>query len=239
MTMTEPFYLGAYWGPRGESVSACAERLTTCLLRIGSLAPLAATWYRKAGRRKDAMGSPVSVESSALRELLLAGVNRRDFGGDVINELGFSVSLWNGDSRAPVGFSVTCGAAPSTPGVMNSFVLNLPSPEAGGAQFYEPSTARALVMAVVAAWEPDWATFASHRLREAVDPAPRQPVTGWITYLSARGRRPVPSRLGAVVEQLDDGALVVSAASVDEIDTNELRGLAATLEKAGTLTPTR
>jgi hypothetical protein len=27
MSMDEPFYLGAYWGPRRESVEACAEHL--------------------------------------------------------------------------------------------------------------------------------------------------------------------------------------------------------------------
>lgn len=94
------------------------------------------------------------------------------------------------------------------------------------------------MLAVVEAWEPDWATFASHRLREVVDPAPRQPVTGWITYLSPRGRKPVPTHEDAVVEPAGEGVMLVTADSVDYLNGADLRGLAATLEQAGTLTPT-
>jgi len=43
----------------------------------------------------------------------------------VIEELGFSIGLWN-HSRPTVGLSASVGAYPSVPGVMNCFVLNFP-----------------------------------------------------------------------------------------------------------------
>lgn len=177
--MTEPFYLGAYWGPRAESVASCAEKLAACLRHLQSGSPLLGIWYEKGRRLPDAKRRPVDTSPSNLKPLLTEGVNRRD---------------------ASLG------------------------------------TARRLVEAVVGAWEPDWATLTSYGLHDAVDPGPRQPILGWITYLSAH--RPVPPHVASgSVEPREDGTLVVAADSVDAVDASVLRRLAEDLEDAGSLVP--
>lgn len=109
-----------------------------------------------------------------MRQLLDQGVNRRDVGSDVIEELGFSVGLWN-RARPAVGLSVTAGAYPSFAGVLNSVVLDFPPPEAEAMLLYDPRPAGAILEAVVESWEPDWATWTTHALRSAQGAAPCEP----------------------------------------------------------------
>lgn len=234
--VTDPHYLGAYWGPRAESAASCAERLAVCLQRLERCSPLLGGWYERADRRSEAAPRSVNTSPSSLSLLLSEGVNRRDADGEAMTHLGFSAGLWNRQSRAAVGLSVHCGASTASPGVMNSFVLDLPTPDEAS-QLFELGTARRMVEAVASAWEPDWATFTSYELHDAVDPAPRQPVPGWITYLS--GARPAPADAAfATVEHSDVGALVVAADSLDALSPNRLQRLADDLEKAGSLEPT-
>lgn len=237
--MDEPFYLGAYWGPRRESAAARARRLADCFARLGACSELLGSWREKVDRKEQASHTAVSSESEALRELMLAGVNRRDADGSPIDELGFSVGLWNGDREAAIGLSISCGGWASTPGVMNAFVLDLPPRLPGPtAQLYELDTALAIMRAVVEAWEPDWATLTSYELAAALDPAPREPSVGWVTFLSDRralpGDVPVP-----FCERLSSkGVLLVAADRVGDVDVSGLREIAATLDEAGTLAPT-
>jgi hypothetical protein len=102
MTIDEPFYLGLYWGARCEPVEVCAGRLASCLASLGRCSVSLGSWSTRAG--------DVDADADALRELLLAGVNRRDAGASPIEELGFSVGLWNRDRQVPIGVSVTCGS---------------------------------------------------------------------------------------------------------------------------------
>jgi hypothetical protein len=226
--MDEPFYLGAYWGPRRESVEDCAERLARCLGDLAACNDSLAQWSKKPS-------GAVEVTTSSLRELLLAGVNRRDADGTPIAELGFSAGLWNGDRKVPVGLSVTCGAWTSTPGVMNAVVLDLPTPGEAPA-LYELDTARCLMRAVVEAWEPDWATLTTYELADALDAGPREPAVGWLTFLA--GGRPVAADVPARREELGSGALLVAAERVEDVGVARVSALAGALRSVGALTPT-
>jgi len=205
--VSEPFYLGAYWGPRKEAVASCADRLAACLSGLARASELVGTWYLKANRKSEMTKAPVSIEPEALATLLQAGQNRRDVDREPILELGFSVAMWNGDYKRAVGMSVKCGAWSTV--VPNSFVLSLPSIDDGAAELYAPDVAQELIRSVVTAWEPEWATFTSHSLREAQQLAPGAPVLGWATYLASRdgvSEPQVPS--GVSSEPLGAGVLV-------------------------------
>ncbi len=239
MTVDEPFYLGAYWGPRREPVGACAQRLADCVARLGACSELLRTWYEKADRKADARHRPVVPAAEVLRKLMVAGVNRRDANGSVIEELGFSVGLWNGDHKTSVGLSISCGGWTSVPEVMNAFNLDLPTPaEELGGQIYELDTALAIMRVVVGAWEPDWATLTSYRLADAVDAGPRKPIVGWITFLA--DRREVPSRLPVAAREsmAGQGTLLVAAERAGEVGSSRLREIARALNEAGALIST-
>lgn len=186
----EPFYLGAYWGRRRESSLRCGERLAGCVARLGEIDEALARWFRRASS-KAAAKTPVNLDPESLGRLLAQGRNRRDLDKEVIEELGFSVGLWN-RAKPVVGLSATVGAHPSFPGVLNSLVLDFPPPESEALRLYEPSVAEAIFDAVIEAWEPAWATWTSHSLRGAQDSEAREPVVGWMTYMAAPVRADVP-----------------------------------------------
>ena len=124
--MADLFYTGAYWGPRTESLAQCATRLEICLRSLGASHEVLSRWYGKGRSRSAASRRAIDVEIGTLESMLARGRNRTDVGGEVIAELGFSLELWNNNPVA-VSFSTLCGAAPTTPSIMNSCVLTLPA----------------------------------------------------------------------------------------------------------------
>ncbi|MGH8884623.1 MAG: Imm52 family immunity protein [Egibacteraceae bacterium] len=235
---SDPFYLGAYWGPRSEPVQVCARRLTRCLESLGTVSEILGSWYLTGHTLQAAQRYPVAIEASALVDVLLAGQNRRDADKSVITELGYSASVWNGNAKAPAGVRVTCGAYTTAPGlVSNTFVLDLPAPDQASA-LYEPVLARKLMQAVVDAWEPDWAVLVSDSLRDAQQPRPRQPVIGWMTYLSScQGTFPTLPN-GVLAESMGKGTLILFDERPCVLTAPKVQELAALLDDAGCLQPT-
>ena len=228
----DPFYVGAYWGARPESSHRCAERFARCAARLGDIDEVLGSWYRQ-GANRAAAKMPVDLDPEPLSRLLSQGQNRRDVGGEVIQELGFSFALWNGAIPA-VGMSGTVGAHPATPGVLNSFVLDLPPPSPAARRLYEPRAAEAVFDAVIEAWEPDWATWTSHALRSAQDAAPREPVVGWITYLCASALK---NSVGIAARPLLRGVVIRVGEDVTGAEEKKVLAMRARLSKAGVLRP--
>jgi hypothetical protein len=219
--MVEAFYLGAYWGSRSESSLECSERLQHCLTSLGQIDPALSSWFRR-GASKAAAKTPIELDLESLNELLIGGRSRRDFGGEVIEELGFSVGLWN-RAKPVIGLSTTVGAHPSFPGVLNSFVLNFPPPETDALRLYEPGVAQAILEAVVEAWEPAWATWSSPSLRAAQGAGPREPVLGWMTYFDAPATDALPDLASRPLLQGRVIQIGAGAAAVNELDVLSLR----------------
>lgn len=235
--VTEPFVLGAYWGPRRESVDACAMRLSRCLRELGSAHEVLASWYRKGTGRAARQKPPVATDVESLRDLLLAGRNRTDFGREVIEELGFSVDLWN-RNPVEVGLGIHCGSHTTVAGIMNSFVLDLPKPDASSAPLFSRDVAGGLVRTAAWCWEPDWAVLTTSSLRERQAAGPREPSVGWVTYL--RDPRPIPNTLptGVIAERLNGGTLLLVGGSAEDVPVDTVDSLRDDLTRAGTLYPT-
>jgi hypothetical protein len=222
--MADPFFAGAYWGSRQEPVDSCATRLAECLTRLGHVDPALATWFRKGRSRGEASRQQVTATTPDLTEVLLASRSRRDSDGGTIDELGFTVGLWN-RSKPAVAFSTTCGARASDKGVMNSFVLDLPESDCDSTRLFIEDVARSVMRILVECWEPDWATWASYSIRAAQRPLPLQPVIGWFTYLR---NVPHPEKVSdtfdkvslpgtAKIEQMAHGVAVQLGSRPDDI----------------------
>ncbi|MFI9811196.1 Imm52 family immunity protein [Saccharothrix variisporea] len=211
MTTNEPVYLAAYWGDRADSLDSCADRLRRTCQNLAQVHDALGRWYRK-GRSKAA-AEPVPHDSAALRDLLVRGRNRADADGRVIEELGYSVGLWNRGNDLPVSLNVTCGHHAGVPGVLNSVVLGLPELAGSGpaSALYRSDVAVGMISAVVEPWDPDWALLAPYSLRDAQarSGATWSPVVGWLTYLSPARAAEFEAPEGASVSRLGDGRLVV------------------------------
>jgi hypothetical protein len=108
-----------------------------------------------------------------------------------MEELGFSVGMWNGGTPAKsVGLSVSCGSYWTGPNGIggNSVVIDLPQ-ELG---VLGRSQCMANVLVVVAkCWEPDRAHVSSTKLAKVEDVVPGKPIEGptffdWMLYVSSK-----------------------------------------------------
>ena len=229
--MTEPSYIGAYWGPRPAPVDACAARLATFMESLSEIDPLLASWYETGYSLKSARAKKVEPHPRVLRELLLAGQARRDDPArTAMSDLGFRIGLWNGNDTQ-IRLSTTCGAAPSVPGILNAVVVGLPEAEGPALSLYRPMTGLAILKSIVAVWEPSWVTWTNHRLRNAQQPKPGQVVAGWATYVASPSPSPFPGGNlppGVAVETLGTGVLITigdDPVSVPESSVLAVRGL--------------
>jgi len=173
-------YIGAYWGPRQESADQCAERLKASFSELAATSDVFASWYEKGRSRRDALKHPVQPDD--LLTLVESGCSKRDSDKSVIEDLGFRVGVWNGESEErSASLSVRCGAHSQNPNLGNSVVLSLP--EVLG-DLAEKERALKALMAVVRAWEPDWAGIISHESADARPFTPGSPFVDWMIYLN-------------------------------------------------------
>jgi hypothetical protein len=182
--MTDLLSVNAYWGPLPESMEECANRLEAFLASVAGIDSLLATWFETGDSRSSALESKVEPRAEQLWDLLLAGRNREDFGGAVIQDLGFNFDVWNGQEH-DIALSVRCGSW--TPHVSpNSVILNLPDvDEPSMLPLFRPGPALALVRATVSAWAPSRAAWTSRHLKREQGAQMGEVVVGWATYLSA------------------------------------------------------
>ena len=167
-------FMGAYWSERKESREQAAERLARFLEAVSREDPAMTTWYKKA-RSKAAANTPVGTDPASIASNFR--VNRRDVDNEVIPDLGFSFSAWNGES---IGLSAAIGAF--SPYVLNSVVLSC----APGSATKSPSQWRRILEAAVAAFQPEHAVVTSHELLTRVG-ADHPWEAGWLTYQPNRG----------------------------------------------------
>ena len=215
--MAESFYVGAYWGPRGESVDQCAERLSRLLVSLGEIDPRLGSWFKTGGSRKAALKRPVDPSIDALQELLLAGRLRRDNEArSVMSELGFRAGLWNGQD-VEVGLSVRCGSPAAISGMTsNTLVMQLPLAEGEALALYRREVALEVLRSVVTAWQPSWCTWTNDSLRSAQNAQPGEVVAGWATYLAdPDGVRTDRLPAKATTEPLGSGLLLVAEGDAD------------------------
>ena len=208
--MTNGVVIGAYWGDRPESIESCVERLAGCLDSLADIEARFGTWYSKKSSRKAGSGASLSHTAETLSQILLAGRNRRDFGGTVNEQLGFSMNAWNGDYERSASLSVFCGGYAGVAGLVNHFVISTPDSLDELVEAMDLATAKRLLTTIAGSWRPDWATIATDEMREEQRPLPRQPIVGIATYLG-RARHVTGDNLPgwASIEMVDHGTLLL------------------------------
>ncbi len=207
MTRVESFYTAAYWGARQETVEACAARVQNFLTAIETLSPDFSGWRKKGRSKKEALASGrINAHShEALVALLSKGRSRKDVGADVIAELGFSMSAWNGGDKESVsGLSITCGLYSAVGGLSNAVVLDLPQ------RFDIDSKEKIgnLLRAFAEAWEPDWAIVTSQSARD--HQTGHGPYLDRALYISNATLAPPMLPSSAIRCHLADGTLYVA-----------------------------
>jgi hypothetical protein len=173
----------SFWGDRPEPVEDLAARLSRFLRELGELHPLLSTWVERGGSRATA-STAVGIDPETLTQRLSNGRNRKDVGGEVIEELGFRFGFWNGKD-ASVGIGGTVGLYAGNPAVRNAVNLKLGTLDSGTADLSQIGRARAITRAFVDAWEPDSVSWMSRSMFEVHPVEAGVPPVGWLTYLSA------------------------------------------------------
>jgi hypothetical protein len=231
-------YIGAYWGPRQESAGQCAERMLACLTEFHGIGGVIASWYDKARNKRDANHRQEELQrplhmwgDEELVRLFEGGRNRRDLDHSVIEELGFRATAWNwsepksaSSSSETMKMTVTCGCYSHRVG--NALVLDFP--EVLGDRAEKESALKAL-MAVVRAWEPDWAGLISRASRNARQFTPGSPFVDWMIYLKQTNidASELPSS-ASVVSVDGKGTIVITQdAPVDPSDQSHVQNVQA------------
>lgn len=107
----QQYNIAVYWKPRQEDLSDCVSRCVRQFQGLARVSVQFSQWFGTGSTRAQALQQPIEAQSSpAIRDLLLKGVHRRDVGGAVIPELGYSLALWNGrPAGSQASARVACG----------------------------------------------------------------------------------------------------------------------------------
>src|SRR5262249_1770863 len=199
---------------------------------------LLATWYLRG--MSSAARQPVSRDHEALVALIGTGRHRADGSKKLMDDLGFTIGAWNGNKELPAAWDASCGGCTAFAGIMNSFVLDLAERDQDirSALLYDPQVSRAMLQTIIDAWDPDWAVFTSHALRDLRDLPPRAPHVGWLTYLSSPRAVPPEAAKLASVEIQDAGTVLMLGDKSAELHEQAVVKLLDLLTNEGSLQPT-
>jgi hypothetical protein len=180
----DDFYVGVYWNARKETAPACADRLVRFLSTLSVCDAVFASWYKLGKSHRQAKQVEIDFKNKdCLLDLLDRGRHRKDIGNEVMEDLGFSVGIWNGgETSKMVGLRITCGLYSTAPGLGgNCVVIDLPE-ELGDLRQSE-RMANTLI-AVARCWEPDWGGVISRKSRSTRKFVPGKPFVDWMLYIS-------------------------------------------------------
>jgi hypothetical protein len=181
------------------------------------------------------LNSPVALDKEFLTELMLRGRQYGDVGHQLMERLGFSVAMWNGKEPG-VSLRVRVGAFGTGPSsVNNTVILSIGRRVGGPEELFELGVPEKVMGAVVASWNPDWATWNNRQVRDSqeVEALGLGVQIGWLTYLSAPR-----AKLANIPEAqpMGTGVLVRASDSARNFDTERVIALHRTL--GGALWPT-
>lgn len=218
-------YVGAYWGPRAQSVDECAKFVADLIGKMAGIDPLLAGWRSGANSRSNAIDQTVvSVDHVDIVERLLSGRNRTDTDGAVIEDLGFSVVWWNGskEKETSIGLSIHVGV--TSPWTLNSVVVRLPGP-AAAPNLYMRENAYKILTTIIDIFNPEHAVWTNHSLTK-LQSAPDRVTddggfvlgelsghpAGWATYIAdceTNHLEPQQLPISARIERVAQGTLVI------------------------------
>ncbi len=168
-------FAGAYWSHRPETRREAAVRLATFLDSIAGIGEPLAVWYPKQRRKPKGPLQPAKVDVEALQAGLRS--NRRDVGGTVIEELGYSIAFWNGGD-----LSLSAGIGGWAPEVGNAVVLS----DGSGPAVLDDAAWERVLEEMIRAFEPESATVVSSAALKA-SPGGDVIDLGWLSWRRSDG----------------------------------------------------
>ena len=184
------YILRAYWKPRKETIDSCAERLFRFLTALSECDAVFSRWFKQGMSRRKALQSEIDFKNkTCLLELLDKGRHRNDVGREVMEDLGFSVGMWNGEAPTKaVSLRVSCGSYWNGPAGTggNSVVIDLPE-ECG--DLLRNERMESVLVVAAKCWEPDWVRVSLTQLAKVEDVVPGKPLEGpkyfdWMLYVN-------------------------------------------------------
>jgi hypothetical protein len=206
--MAETYYIGAYWGVRREDAEACARRLSALVQSLAPMDPLFASWFKHAKSLKESLKRPLELEPSSLQKYVQSRI-MRDSGRKPMEDLGFSVWLWNGEQGGNHAWlSMACGGFSEFVG--NRCLLKAPYEGPGSERVLTTPFQTQALQAIATAWDPDWGVGISSAHRDIIEARCPDVLVGWVTYLSRRLGRVPPLPAPVRIEPVEDkGTLVI------------------------------
>lgn len=141
--------VGVYWRARAAQQSGCSAKALAHFELLAKAGAGLDNWFQKASRKPK---EPVPANVTSLDGLgALWRANRTEIGGSVITELGWSLSLWNGDRcGASATTNLHCGCTSER--VSNSAVVKVTREDGTG---LEDAEAVELLKALIELWDAD------------------------------------------------------------------------------------
>lgn len=147
--------LGLYWRARQDGLEDSGRRAYETLRQLQQLGY--EHYYLLGRSRRDALKRKFEVTEENVLARLSKGVNHTDIPRRPIPELGWSMSLWSGDTDSEsYSISMRCGGYSEHVG--NSVVLNLP-PSGRFSISAAPDRAMQAYEALLGIWQPEQAVL--------------------------------------------------------------------------------
>ena len=159
----ERLTIGAYWGPRKESSSACAARAMVMIDKLSHASPLLAVWLQGGLGKKQKIET---VNSSQDFDRLFAASNLRQLNKideSLRESVGFHLMLWNGQKNTEKISNLGIGCGKFGSELTNAVYLELPRELSS--QTCEDVFGRDVLEALIDSWDPDWAAAYYHKTR--------------------------------------------------------------------------
>jgi Immunity protein 52 len=180
------FWAGVYWGLRQETSQSCAQRTARFFEKLARVDPSYSRWCGFGRTDEESSRLRVDLTPTSLEGLFRDGVNRYDAEPHrVIEELGFSIDLWNGELPDGVIMSIHCGDYARTLG-NNSCILQLPQTPQNIERIFTIPKLTEILRCMISEFDPDWGVVSSTKyLLDFPKPTDKK-IPGWVIYLSNR-----------------------------------------------------
>lgn len=183
----------AYWAGRKEDAHMCAVRASRFLSSLSELSADMTGWRETGRNKKEALENKVydPENVSELERLFALGFSKRE-----VNHV-----FWNGGDET---LNMRCGLESKISTLGNAIVLYVPH----SYNVMLLGALRALVLAFVDAWEPDWMAITSRTKMNEY--GTQKPFLDRALYIRSNSGRP-PTLLAATEEELGHGTLLFGA----------------------------
>lgn len=168
-------FVGVSWSEREESREAAAARIADFMAFLGTYGGDFATWYGLGRSRAAALRNRLDLDARSIAKKLK--VSRTDYSRELLPDLGFMYSAWNGNN-ASFGVTIGCWCK----GMSNVVHLEVRDDDGGpSAEWYRP-----ILEEMIRVFDPDEGVISSDELQKRAGVSGPWDA-GWFTYERGSG----------------------------------------------------